>query len=51
MLRLIQVSNALPFSFIVDPSATFNAGQIGQLNLYGNQVVMGVSVVRHLLEL
>lgn len=43
MLRLIQVSNSLPFSFIVDPSAQFQPGMCGQLNSFGNQIVMGVS--------
>lgn len=43
MLRLIQVSNSLPFSFIVDPSAQFQPGMCGQLNSFGHQIVMGVS--------
>lgn len=43
MFRLVQVSNALPFSFPVDPSAEFEPGQIAQLTLLGNQVVCGVS--------
>lgn len=43
MLRLIQTANSIPFSFIVDPSAEFSAGQLGQLGLMGNQPVCGVS--------
>lgn len=43
MLRILQVANGIPFSFPVDPSAEFEAGQIAQLNLLGNQVVCGVS--------
>ena len=43
MFRIIQVGNALPFSFAVDPAAEFEPGQIAQLTLYGNQVVCGVS--------
>lgn len=42
-LRLIQVGNALPFSFPVDPSAEFQPGMIAQLNAMGNQIVCGVS--------
>ena len=43
MFRIVQTGNAIPFSFPVDPSAEFEAGQIAQLNLLGNQVVCGVS--------
>lgn len=43
MLRIVQTGNSLPFSFIVDPSAQFEPGQIAQLNAAGNQVVCGVS--------
>lgn len=43
MLRIIQSGNSLPFSFIVDPNAEFQPGQIAQLNIMGNQVVCGVS--------
>ena len=43
VLRLLQVGNALPFSYIVDPNATFQPGMVGQLNLFGNQIVCGVS--------
>jgi hypothetical protein len=43
MLRLIQVSNQLPVSFPVDYTATFQAGQIAQLKVMGNEVVCGVS--------
>lgn len=43
MLNLVQVSNGMPFSFLVDPSAEFQSGQIAQLKMMGNQVVCGVS--------
>lgn len=43
MLRLVQVGNALPASFIVDPSAEFQPGQIAELTVIGNQVVATVS--------
>jgi hypothetical protein len=43
MLRIIQTGNALPFSFIVDPSSEFEPGMIAQLNVSGNTVVCGVS--------
>lgn len=43
MLRLVQVGNALPISYPVDPTATFSPGYVGQLRLYGNNIVCGVS--------
>ena len=43
MLRLIQVGNALPASFICDPSAEFQPGQIAELTVIGNQVMATVS--------
>ncbi len=43
MLRIVQESNALPFSFPVDPSATFQPGQVAQLTTNGNVIVCGVS--------
>jgi len=43
MLRLIQVGNTLPVSFPVDPTSTFQAGQIAQLKVIGNEIVCGVS--------
>lgn len=43
MLRLIHVGNTLPVSYAVDPTSTFQAGQIGQLKVLGNEVVAGVS--------
>jgi hypothetical protein len=43
MLRIVQSGNAIPFSFIVDPSAEFEPGQIAQLTTSGNQIVCGVS--------
>jgi len=43
MLRTIQVGNSLPFSYPVDPTSTFQPGQIGQLKLIGNDIVVGLS--------
>lgn len=43
MLRLIQVGSALPLSYPVDPTSTFQAGQIAQLKVIGNEAVCGVS--------
>jgi len=43
MLRLVQIGNALPASFIVDPSAEFQSGQIAELTIIGNQVMATVS--------
>jgi len=43
MLRLVQVGNTLPASFICDPSAEFQPGQIAELTVLGNQVMATVS--------
>lgn len=43
MLRTIQVGNSLPFSYPVDGTSTFQPGQIGQLKLFGNDIVAGLS--------
>lgn len=43
MLRLVQVGNALPASFICDPSAEFQPGMIAELTVIGNQVMATVS--------
>lgn len=43
MLRLVQVSNTLPASFICDPSAEFQPGMIAELTVIGNQVMATVS--------
>lgn len=43
MLRLVQVGNALPASFICDPSAEFQPGQVAELTVIGNQVMATVS--------
>lgn len=43
MLRLVQVGNALPASFIVDQSAEFQPGMIAELTVIGNQVMATVS--------
>jgi len=42
-LRLIQISNGIPFSFPLDVSATFQAGMLAQLGVMGNNIVCGVS--------
>src|SRR5271168_295387 len=42
-LRLIQIMNALPTSYPVDPSAHFQPGMIAQLKVIGNDIVAGVS--------
>lgn len=42
-LRLVQVGNALPVSFIVDPSTQFMPGMIAQLTVQNNQVVATLS--------
>lgn len=43
MLRLVQVGSSLPATFIVDPSAEFQPGQIAELTVIGNQVMATVS--------
>ena len=43
MLRLVQVGNTLPASFIVDPSAEFQPGMCAELTVIGNQVMATVS--------
>lgn len=43
MLRLVQIGNTLPVSFICDPSAEFQPGQIAELTVIGNQVMATVS--------
>lgn len=43
MFRLIHAGNALPTSWICDPAAEFQAGQIAQLIVSGNQVMATVS--------
>lgn len=43
VFRIIHSSNTMPFSYPVDPSATFQGGMVAQLNLYGNNIVCGVS--------
>lgn len=43
MFRLIQESNQLPYSWLVDQSAEFEAGMIAQLTVIGNQVMATVS--------
>lgn len=43
MLRLVQVGNALPASFIVDPAAEFQPGMLAELTVIGNQVMATVS--------
>lgn len=43
MLRLVQVGNSLPASFLCDPSAEFQPGQIAELTVIGNQVMATIS--------
>jgi len=43
VLRLISVGNTLPLSYPVDPTSTFQPGQIGQLKVIGDAIVCGVS--------
>ena len=43
MLRLTQISNSLPSSWICDPSAEFQPGTVAQLVVMGNQIVCTVS--------
>lgn len=43
MLRILQSGNAVPYSFIVDSSAEFFPGSVGQLTTSGNNIVCGVS--------
>jgi hypothetical protein len=43
MLRLVHVSNAIPYSYICDPSAEFEAGMIAQLTIIGNTIMATVS--------
>jgi len=43
MLRIIHAGNTMPLSYPVDPSATFQPGQIGQLKVMGNNIMCGVS--------
>jgi len=43
VLRLIQIGNTLPVSFPVDPTSTFQPGQVAQLKVIGNEIVCGVS--------
>jgi len=43
MLTIIQAGNALPFSYPVDTTSTFQPGQIGQLKLLGQDIVVGLS--------
>jgi len=43
MLKIVQIGNSIPHSWICDPSAEFEPGQIAQLTLIGNQVMATVS--------
>jgi hypothetical protein len=43
MLKLVQVGNALPVSYPVDPTAEFEPGTIAQFKVMGNNIVVGVS--------
>lgn len=43
MLRVVFASNAIPFSFPVNPASEFQPGMIAQLGVLGNSIVCGVS--------
>jgi len=43
MLKIIQSGNGLPISYPVDISSTFQPGQIGQMKLIGQDIVVGLS--------
>ena len=43
MLRLVFTSNQLPASLMLDPSAEFEPGMIGEYTVIGNQVMVTVS--------
>jgi hypothetical protein len=43
MLKIVQTSNSLPASFILDPSAEFMPGMCAELTVIGNQVMATVS--------
>lgn len=43
VLKLIQIGNALPVSYPVDSSSVFEPGAIGQLKLFGQDIVAGLS--------
>lgn len=43
MLRLVQFGKGLPATFICDPSASFQPGQMAQLVVVGNQIMATVS--------
>lgn len=43
MLQTIQIGYGLPLTYRVDPTATFQSGQIAQLKVIGNDIVAGVS--------
>lgn len=42
-LKLIQIGNTLPLSFPVDPTSSFQPGQVAQLKVIGNEIVCGIS--------
>ena len=43
MLRIVQIGGAIPMSYICDPSASFEPGQVAQLVVVGNTVMATVS--------
>jgi hypothetical protein len=43
MLKVIQAGNGIPLSYNVDSSSTFQPGQIGQMKIVGQEVVVGLS--------
>lgn len=43
ILKLVQIGNSLPGSFICDPSAEFQPGMVAELTVLGNQIMATVS--------
>lgn len=43
MLDVIFSGNALPITYNLDPTASFESGMVGQLKIVGQEVVVGVS--------
>lgn len=42
-MKIVQIGNAIPVSYPVDPTAEFEPGMVAQLYLRGNNLVCGVS--------
>ena len=43
MLKAVQIGNALPIQYPVNPTSVFEAGMIAELTTIGNDIVCGVS--------